>query len=98
MRFKDHVREDRRLQILLLLESSGGYGASHFLLHTALNGYGHEVSMDTLVSDLSWLEQQALLNLENMNPAIIARLTQRGADVALGRVIEPGIKRPQPVA
>lgn len=98
MRFKDHVREDRRLQILVLLESSGGYGASHFLLHAALNGYGHEVPMDTLVSDLSWLEQQALLNLENMNPAIIARLTQRGADVALGRVIEPGIKRPQPVA
>jgi hypothetical protein len=98
MKYAEIVRQDRRLQILLLLQASGGYGASHFLLNTALDKYAHAVSMDALLSDLNFLAEIGLIEIEDMNPAKIARLTQRGLDVATGRVEEPGIKRPQPKA
>jgi hypothetical protein len=98
MKYAEVIRQDRRLQILLLLQASSGYGASHFLLHTALNHYAHAVSMDTLLSDLNWLSEQAMIEVEDMNPAKIARLTQRGLDIAMGRAEEPGIKRPGPKA
>jgi hypothetical protein len=96
MKFADYVREDRRLQILILLEASADYGASHYLLSHALDAYGHSVSMDALKTDIAWLEEQGLVTCTKTDDAIVARLTQRGLDAAGGRVVVPGVKRPKP--
>lgn len=96
MRFADFVREDRRLQILMILEASAGYGASHYLLSHGLDAYAHQISMDMLRSDLAWLDEQGLVALSVTDDATIAKLTQRGADAAGGRVVVPGVKRPKP--
>ncbi len=95
-RFADYAREDRRLQIIVMLAASAGYGASQYLLSHALDKYGHRVSMDVLKSDIAWLEEQGLVETSTADDAVVAKLTQRGLDCAEGRIEVPGVKRPKP--
>lgn len=96
MRFREFVQEDRRLEILLFLAATAGFGASHYLLHTAVDSVGHVVSMDTLKADLYWLGEQGLVDVNTEGESFIVRLKQRGMDVAEGRTVHPGVKRPKP--
>jgi hypothetical protein len=90
------LEEDRRLTILKLLAEAGDYKANHFLVHTALDGFGHTVSMDRLKADLAWLDEQGLITVSEIGGVKVAQLTDRGLDVAAGRVMHPGVKRPRP--
>ncbi len=45
---------------------------------------------------LAWLAEQGLVENDDMGGLVVATLTQRGADVAQGRVTVPGVKRPTP--
>lgn len=92
--FKQHMAEDRRLTILRILQESGAYTANHFLLSDALDSFGHKVSFDQLRTDLAWLQEQGVVKVKILEDVHIATLTQRGQDVAQGRAIVPGIKRP----
>jgi hypothetical protein len=94
--FTKIVDEDRRLTILLLLSESPDYKANHFLLQTALDGFGHTVSVDRLKSDLAWLAEQGLVVQHDTAGVQVPQLTDRGLDVAQGRVVVPGVKRPRP--
>lgn len=40
------------------------------------------------------LKEQGLVMVEDIGTVLVARLTERGADVAAGRAIVPGVKRP----
>ena len=95
--YAQHIEEDRRLTILILLQEAAGYEANQFLLQSALDGFGHIVSMDRLRSDLAWLAEQGLVVVEATGGVPIAKLTARGLDVAQGRAIHPGVKRPRPL-
>lgn len=95
-KFAEHMREDRRLQILLCLVEGANYSASHYLLRHCLDGFGHESSMDTLKGDIAWLEEAGLVDTSEFEGATVVRLTQRGLDVAQNRAQHPGVKRPQP--
>ena len=96
MRYREFVREDRLLEILLFLSVTHGYGASHHLLLTAIDHVGHVVSMDVLKADLAWLCEHGLIETTAEGDSLIARLNQRGLDVADGRSTHPGVKRPKP--
>ena len=96
--FAEHVTADRRLVVLRLLEQAPDYRGNAYLLQRALDGFGHAVGMDRLDTDLAWLAEQDLLKLEAVGGVSIATLTQRGADVARGRVVVPGVARPAPGA
>lgn len=96
MKFKEFVREDRLLEILLFLSVTNGYGASHYLLLTAVDRVGHAVSMDVLKADLAWLAEHGLIETQEDDGSLVARLKQRGLDVAEGRASHPGVKRPKP--
>lgn len=96
MNYRDAVTADRRLVILRLLENSSGYMANQFLLQSALEGFGHVDSLDTIATDLAWLEEQGLLTLEKPGNVQLAKISQRGLDVANGRSVVPGVKRPVP--
>jgi len=96
MRFRATLDADRRLVILQLLENSSGYMANEHLIYSALPGFGHEVSMDRVRTDLAWLDEQGLVALERPGDVHLARLTQRGMDVAAGRARVDGVKRPGP--
>lgn len=90
------VEEDRRLQILQLLAESPGYNVNQFLLLSALDTFGHTVSMDRLKADLAWLAEQGLVVVGELGDVQIPKLTDRGLDVAQGRAAHPGVKRPRP--
>jgi hypothetical protein len=44
-------------------------------------------SRDQIKSELRWLEEQGLVTVEDIETVLVARLTERGADVAAGRAI-----------
>jgi hypothetical protein len=96
--FAQCISQDRRLCILLALETVEGYCAPHPLLKSFLDSIGHRVSDETLLADLSWLAapEQRLLTVEKQSLLMIATATQRGVDVAQGRAVVDGVKRPMP--
>lgn len=92
--FASFLAEDRRLVILRVLSELPAYRTNSFLLSTLLGKFGHEPSADQVKGDLAWLEEQQLLTVEVVESVHIATLTTRGADVAAGRAVVPGVKRP----
>lgn len=89
------VAEDRRLVILRVLLDSTAYTANEFILQTMLDRFGHAVSADLVRTELAWLQEQLLVDIEQVSDVRIARLTGRGEDTARGRVQVPGVKRPR---
>lgn len=94
MSFATFLTEDRRLVILRVLSDLPAYRTNSFLLHTLLSRFGHEPSADQIKGDLAWLQEQGLVTVEAVESVHIATLTTRGADVAAGRAVVPGVKRP----
>lgn len=99
MSYQDFQTAGRRLGILRILQRRNQFTSNEYSLNDELGGnYGHHVSKDTLHTDLAWLEEQGLVIVQQPRAGWIATLTSRGADVAEGRAIVPGIARPQPGA
>ena len=96
MQFKTHVQEDQRLVILRLLHEAQGYGLNSAIIQSALAEFGHRPSRDQLHTELAWLEEQGLILCSQKASVKVARLTSRGADVAEGRAVVPGVKKPSP--
>ncbi len=92
--FAAYLAEDRRLVILRVLAELPAYRTNSFLLSTLLGKFGHEPSADQVKGDLAWLQEQQLVTVEIVESVHIATLTARGADVAAGRAVVPGVKRP----
>ena len=81
----------------------GPFGSGAFLrpgrgggLETVLGQWGHDPSRDQVKGELRWLEEQRLVKIEDVGngAVLVARLTERGADVAAGRARVDGVKRP----
>ncbi|CAM5787493.1 ArsR family transcriptional regulator [Ottowia pentelensis] len=94
--FENHLTADRRLVVLRLLAGSTGYQANAYIIEAALGDMGHQVSGDRVAADLAWLAEQGLLSTTSVAGVTIAHLSPRGHDVAFGKAIVPGVKRPQP--
>lgn len=93
--FKTLLTEDQRLVILRSLLEMQGYEANDSIIDSCLETYGHNISRDLVRSHLSWLAEQGLITLRNVDDCHIARLTGRGEDVAKGQATVPGVKRPR---
>jgi Fe2+ or Zn2+ uptake regulation protein len=93
---KDRLNEDRRLVILRLLAETPEYRLNESTMAVALEDFGHPVSRDQVRTDFAWLAEQGLVNLEELVEIKIATATVRGLDVAAGRAIVPGVRRPSP--
>lgn len=97
MSFQHAVTEDRRLSLLLVLTETPGYTANAFLLRDVLsNVFGHNAAVDQVRTELAWLAEQGLVTVKTTGDVTLATLTTRGADVAAGRSVVPGVKRPMP--
>ena len=92
--FSTHLTEDRRLVVLRVLAESAGYTANEYILQQMLEQFGHVASIDRIRADLAWLRAQQLLTVSQVADVHIARITARGQDVAAGRTVVPGVKRP----
>jgi hypothetical protein len=96
MSFRDHMNEDLRLVVLRLLSEVDGYEANSATLQAAVTEFGHRPSRDQVHTQLAWLQEQGLLKVTAVATVQIAALTARGLDVAQGRAVVPGVKRPSP--
>lgn len=92
--YAEYIVEDRRITILRILLDSMGYRVNEYLLSTTLDSLAHCISADQLRTELAWLHEQGLVKIDNINDVQIAELTRRGQDVAQGRTVVPGVKRP----
>ena len=95
-RFQQIQAENRRCAFLRFLMEDVDYSLNTSLLQSALGAIGHGVSRDTVNADAVWLEEQGLVACEDLGGIIVVTLTQRGLDVAEGRAVVPGVKRPGP--
>lgn len=96
MKYEAFQAADRRLTLLLALESATAYKANHFLLQRFCGSLGHSVSLDAIRADLAWLAEQGLVTSDVHADVTVATLTERGNDVAKGRATVPGVARPAP--
>lgn len=93
---KKILTEDQRLVILRSL-AEAGYDANESILDDCLALYGHHISRDLVRNHLNWLEEQGLVQIERLQDGfMVAKITQRGLDVANGETIVDGVKRPRP--
>ena len=98
MAFHQYEQEDRRLVILRLLAEDADYRINSSLIQRGLDMYAHAISRDALHTELHWLQEQGLVTLESLNSVLIVTLSHRGLDVAQGRAVVPGVKRPGPAS
>lgn len=96
LNFETHLAADRRRAILATLKGSVGYAANEYIVEAVLTDLGHEISNDKLQTELAWLAEQGLVELQSVGGVTIAKLTQRGLDVARGRARVPGVDLPKP--
>ena len=97
--------QQRRLCILQTLEASKVYSADERVLQGALDAQGLRISFDRLRTDIAWLYEQHVVQIETpvqteahaeaqTDALWVIRLTQTGLDAAQGRMWVPGIARP----
>lgn len=94
--YTDRIREARRLALLQLLAQTPDLSASAELLYAALPDQGLASSHDQVRADLAWLQEQGLVGTQEIGGTdkLLARITARGVDAALGRANVPGVARP----
>lgn len=92
--FAKFLREDIRLVILRVLANMPSYTANSSVLHGALIQVGHNLGKDQVKTEMSWLAEQGLVTVESVYDLLVARITERGGDVAAARVVVPGVKKP----
>jgi hypothetical protein len=96
---REFFEADQRLVILRALSSAPGYSANDSILHDVLGSFGHNLSRDMVRTHMRWLEEQRLLNLQKIGErTLVASISERGVDVANGRAVVDGVKRPAPGA
>lgn len=96
MNFANYETEHLRLAVLQALQQVAGYETNETLLRRALEAAGHGVSHDKLRTELDWLTEQGLVTQRTNGTLVIAAITPRGEDAALGRARITGVARPRP--
>ncbi|MEX2524483.1 MAG: ArsR family transcriptional regulator [Gammaproteobacteria bacterium] len=96
MPYNEHIARARRLRLLRILHEADGYRLNDIMLGKLLDNYGYNVSNDQLRTDAAWLSEQGLVTVQDFDDVQLISLTQRGADVAAGKITTPGVDRPAP--
>lgn len=97
MSWVERMSEHRRICLLRTLASAPAYRANDSLLHDVVNDeFALGCSRDQVRTDLAWLRDQGLVRIEEIAGVYIVELTRQGEDVASGRQVAPGVKRPTP--
>jgi hypothetical protein len=91
--YRDIVTEEQRLVILRLLDEDIQGQANSSLLEKGLDALGLTASRDLVHTQLAWLAEQGLIEVESLRTVMIARLTSRGRAVAQRKAAVPGVAR-----
>lgn len=95
MNFSEAVTANQRLVALQVLQQDPAGTCNENVLRAALDMAGHRKLSSRRVRDLlHWLAEQGLVALEERAGLMLARITDRGEDVALGGSARPGVAAP----
>lgn len=94
MSYAQLLDADRRLVLLRILSEQTAKRANSSVLAAALDHFGHAVSRDYTKTQLRWLQEQRLVDVEDIGPVLVATLSERGADVARGVAKVDGVSVP----
>ena len=95
MSFAEYLRKGVRLVALRVLSETPGFRANSSVLFNLLDQFGHAVTRDQVKTELRWLSEQGLVELDEAGSVLVAKLTERGQDVAEGRAVVDGVARPR---
>lgn len=87
---RHHATLDIRLRVLQILTHSPCRTSNAYVLKAALQEFGHYLSQDRVETEISWLDEQGLVEVEH-NQVTVVELTQIGADIANNTAKCPGV-------
>lgn len=96
MSYSETLREHARIAILRFLEDAPKYTSNASMLSSQLPAIGIAFSRDQVETELNWLAEQGLVEVEGNEGFIVVNATVRGVEVAQGIVKHPKIQRPRP--
>lgn len=93
----DEILEEHRLLALLrALQRAPTYTANELVLRDCLDRLGLAADLMVVRADLQRLQELSLCTLDGQGELVRVVLTERGGDVAEGRVLVEGVLRPGP--
>jgi Fe2+ or Zn2+ uptake regulation protein len=96
MKYSDYLAQHARITILRLLVEQPGYEANCAILADALPELGINVGREFVRRQVDWLAEAELVTTRDVGDLVVARASERGLDVAAGRLSVRGVKRPGP--
>lgn len=96
MSYAAHFAAHLRLAILRELADAPEYSLSSTMLREVIAARGQVATHDQVKTEIIWLSDQGLVDQQALANVIAATLTERGLDVACGRALTPGVRRPLP--
>ena len=88
--------EFRRLKMLQYLEGTPAYEAAASVMRLHCGRIGVPTNADQAVAAIAWLDEMELVTTRDYQGEPIARLTNKGREVATGATSMPGVIRPDP--
>ena len=85
MEYQQLITENQRLAVLKFLRDDNDYTQNTSILQDGLTAIGLDISRDKLETEVSWLAEQGLVEIEHYRTVTVVKLTGRGLDVAEGR-------------
>jgi hypothetical protein len=96
MSYSETIVEHLRLTVLRLLDEQPDFALNESLIFDLVEPFRFGLGRDALRVQLAWLAEQGLDGLADVYGLKVATATERGIDVARGRVVVPGVRRPGP--
>jgi hypothetical protein len=90
------LRKHRRLAILRFLKDCDAYSANGSIIRDVLNGVGVGSTSDQVTTELAWLREQGMIQIDDLGSVLLATATTRGVEIAQGLASHPDIQRPSP--
>lgn len=92
--YRDVVDADICLAILRLLNEDPGGSHNDSVLEKCLRAMGHDRPRRVVRNHVSFLEQKALVTIEELESVWVVAITDRGAEVAGGYTEVEGVAKP----
>ncbi|MCT4554648.1 MAG: hypothetical protein N4A53_08175 [Pelagimonas sp.] len=96
MAYKEELQQHARLAILRMLEDAPKYTSNVSIMADLLPRFGISYTRDQVETEVTWLAEQGLVEVENLKGFLVVTATVKGAEIARGITTHPKIQRPRP--
>jgi hypothetical protein len=89
------LRRHQRIAILRALFDCKDWRANDSFLTTMLDDLALSAEREEVVQELGWLKRQGMIETSQVADLIVAQLTEKGMQVAIGQKTHAGILKPR---